>query len=111
MIIRTVSEPAENAVDLVIRDFGSGMSQEQLQKIFQPYFSTKCGPDESGKGGTGLGLHACHKIIQAHGGRIRVDSTPGKGTAFTIRLRAAQPAAPVDAVDANTLPTTMPQAG
>ena len=69
-----------------------------MQKIFQPYFSTKSGPDESGKGGTGLGLHACHKIIQQHGGKIRVESTPGRGTAFTIRLRSARPIA--------ALPTT-----
>lgn len=90
LIIRTVHDSKENTVDLVVRDFGTGMSTEQLQKIFEPYFSTKSGPDETGKGGTGLGLHACHKIIQAHGGKIRVESTPGKGTAFTIRLRTAK---------------------
>ena len=98
LLIRTVNHPQENMVDLVVRDFGCGMGPEQLQKIFQPYFSTKSGPDESGKGGTGLGLHACHKIIQQHGGKIRVESTPGRGTAFTIRLRSARPIA--------VLPTT-----
>lgn len=91
LIIRTSYHPQENAVDLVVRDFGVGMEPDQLQKIFQPYFSTKSGPDQTGKGGTGLGLHACHKIIQQHGGRIRVESTPGRGTAFTIRLRSAKP--------------------
>ncbi len=91
MLIRTVNHPQDNMVDLVVRDFGVGMDPEQLQKIFQPYFSTKSGPDESGKGGTGLGLHACHRIIQQHGGKIRVESTPGRGTAFTIRLRSARP--------------------
>jgi len=95
LIIRTAFDPEMNSVDLIVRDFGSGMTTEQLQKIFQPYYSTKDGPDESGKGGTGLGLHACHKIIQQHGGKIRVESTPGKGTAFTIRLQAAKPAAPM----------------
>ncbi len=94
LIIRTVHDAETRSVDLVVRDFGSGMAPEQLQRIFEPYFSTKDGPDASGKGGTGLGLHACHKIIQAHGGKIRVESTPGKGTCFTIRLRAAQPIAP-----------------
>ncbi|MEO1530110.1 MAG: ATP-binding protein, partial [Planctomycetota bacterium] len=52
-------------------------------------FSTKSGPDESGKGGTGLGLAACKEIIDAHQGRIRVESTVGIGTAFTLRLPKA----------------------
>ena len=95
LIIRTLHDAESKAVDLVVRDYGSGMPPEQLQRIFEPYFSTKSGPDATGKGGTGLGLHACRKIIQAHGGKIRVESTPGKGTCFTIRLRAAQPVAPV----------------
>lgn len=95
LIIRTTADSENGTVDLMVRDYGTGMSSEQLQKIFQPYFSTKSGPDESGKGGTGLGLHACHKIIQQHGGKIRVESTPGRGTAFTIRLRIAKPAAPI----------------
>ncbi|MCE2810585.1 MAG: ATP-binding protein, partial [Planctomycetaceae bacterium] len=47
------------------------------------------GPDASGKGGTGLGLTACKQIIDDHRGRIRVESTVGKGTAFTIRFPVA----------------------
>ncbi len=90
LIIRTSYDAESNAVELTVRDYGRGMTPDQLQQIFKPYFSTKNGPDETGKGGTGLGLHACHQIIQAHGGRIRVESTPGKGTAFTIRLRTAR---------------------
>ena len=46
------------------------------------------GQDESGKGGTGLGLCSCREIIESHQGRIRVASTVGKGTAFTIKLPA-----------------------
>ncbi len=90
LIVRTTFDEPSNTVVLHIRDYGCGMGNEQLQKIFEPYFSTKGGPDETGKGGTGLGLYACHKIIAGHGGKIRVESTPGKGTAFTIRLRAAR---------------------
>lgn len=71
---------------LAIRDNGSGISPENLPKIFDTYFSTKSGPDSSGRGGNGLGLAACKEIIDSHGGRIRVDSSVGKGTKFTIRL-------------------------
>ncbi|MEM9233638.1 MAG: ATP-binding protein, partial [Pseudomonadota bacterium] len=68
------------------RDYGPGIPQEKLPQIFQPYYTTKSGPDESGKGGTGLGLHACHNIIETHGGKIRVESAIGKGTCFTLKL-------------------------
>ncbi len=82
-----------NTVDLRIRDNGSGIEPEKLRKIFDPYFSTKSGPDETGKGGTGLGLSACREIIQRHHGKIRVESSVGKGTAFTIKLPACTPQA------------------
>jgi signal transduction histidine kinase len=78
--------PETNEVALVIRDTGSGISPDVLPRIFEPYFSTKSGPDATGRGGTGVGLACCKKIIDAHRGRIRVESTVGKGTAFTIRL-------------------------
>jgi signal transduction histidine kinase len=64
-----------------------------MRRIFDPHFTTKAGPDETGKGGTGLGLTACREIVEAHRGRIRVESAPGKGTAITIRLPVLQAAA------------------
>jgi signal transduction histidine kinase len=76
-------------VVLTVRDSGSGISRDQLPKIFDPFYSTKSGPDETGKGGTGLGLSFCKEIIDAHHGRIRVESTVGRGTAFIIRLKSA----------------------
>ena len=79
----------QGTVDLMIRDSGSGIPSDQLPHIFNRFYTTKSGPDESGKGGNGLGLAACRDIIEAHRGRIRVASTPGKGTAFTIKLPAA----------------------
>jgi signal transduction histidine kinase len=88
--IRISHDPADHHVTLFIRDNGCGMTQETLRKIFDPYFSTKDGPDESGKGGTGLGLSACRDIIQKHSGRVRVESSVGKGTAFTIKFPAVQ---------------------
>jgi len=80
-------------VDLVVRDTGCGIPPDRLAQIFDPFYSTKNGPDESGKGGTGLGLAMCRDIIEAHRGRIRVESTVGKGTAFTLRLPVAEPVA------------------
>jgi len=82
-------EAKTNSVVLTIRDNGSGIPKDVLPKIFDRFFTTKTGPDASGKGGTGLGLTACKKIIDDHRGRIRVESTVGKGTAFTIRFPVA----------------------
>jgi two-component system, NtrC family, sensor kinase len=73
-----------------IRDSGSGIDPSILPKIFDRFFTTKTGPDVSGKGGTGLGLSLCRDIIEAAKGRIRVESAIGKGTAFTIRLPIAK---------------------
>ena len=89
IVIRLAHDAKSKMVDLTIRDYGPGIPEDRLRKIFQPYFSTKSGPDETGKGGTGLGLHACRQIIEAHRGRIRVESTVGKGTSFTIKLPVA----------------------
>lgn len=94
LIIRLKFDQQAKTVDLSVRDFGSGIEQEKLRKIFDPYFTTKSGPDESGKGGTGLGLAACRNIIEAHGGKIRVESSVGKGTCFTIKLPTTRPHVP-----------------
>lgn len=83
---------ADQTVALSVRDFGTGIEQSKLRRIFEPYFSTKSGPDESGKGGTGLGLATCKGIIETHGGKIRVESTVGKGTCFTLLLPTRQQA-------------------
>lgn len=82
------SDATNSEVVLTIRDSGTGISAEVLPRIFDPYFTTKSGPDASGKGGTGIGLASCKEIVDAHQGRIRVESSVGKGTAFIIRLPA-----------------------
>ncbi|MGQ9575356.1 MAG: sensor histidine kinase [Thermoguttaceae bacterium] len=93
-VILKLQHDAENdMIDLVIRDFGCGIPPDKLPHIFEPFFTTKAGPDASGKGGTGLGLSMCRDIIEAHRGRIRVESTVGKGTAFTLKLPTASHAA------------------
>jgi signal transduction histidine kinase len=96
VLIQLSSEDEGRTVSLAIRDTGQGIAPEHLPKIFDPYFSTKTGPDASGKGGTGLGLSACREIIESHSGRIRVESAVGRGTQFIMRfpvLAAANDAA------------------
>jgi len=68
-----------------VSDTGPGIPGERLGKIFDPFFTTKPVGE-----GTGLGLSISHGIVERHGGRIEVESTPGRGTTFTISL-------PVDA--------------
>lgn len=90
IIIRIAPDPASGMVDLSVRDTGSGIPADVLPRIFDRYFSTKQGPDATGKGGTGVGLSACREIIEAHQGKIRVESTVGVGTAFTLKLPVAK---------------------
>jgi two-component system sensor histidine kinase HydH len=78
-------------VRIQVVDTGSGISAEDVDRIFDPYFTTKAK-------GTGLGLAIVHKIIEAHGGHIQVESTPGKGTRFGLTL-ACQPDTTGDAHD------------
>lgn len=66
-------------LDMAFRDNGSGISEENIKKIFEPFFTTKAT-------GTGLGLPVCHSIVRLFGGEILVQSEPGKGTTFTVRL-------------------------
>jgi len=71
----------KNKVWIKISDTGKGIPPEHLTKIFNPGFTTK------GVGvGTGLGLSICHQIIEEHKGQIYVESSPGRGTTFTIEL-------------------------
>ncbi len=90
ILIRIASDPASNMVDLMVRDTGGGIPPEVLPRIFDRYFSTKQGPDATGKGGAGVGLSTCSEIMEAHQGKIRVESTVGVGTAFTLKLPAAK---------------------
>lgn len=88
--IKLTEDEKQRCVVLCVRDNGCGIPAEVLPKIFEPYFTTKTGPDSSGRGGTGIGLCACKQIVDSHNGRIRVESTAGKGTAFTIRFPSIQ---------------------
>jgi signal transduction histidine kinase len=114
--IKLLYDAENQMIDLVVRDSGCGIPTDKLPRIFDSFYTTKAGPDSSGKGGTGLGLSMCRETIEAHHGRIRVDSTVGKGTAFTLKLPVAKiapkPAAPLPPLGATTtLGATTPTGG
>ncbi|HZZ74818.1 MAG TPA: ATP-binding protein, partial [Puia sp.] len=70
-----------NAVEIKVKDNGRGVPQKVLDKIFQPFFTTK----PTGQG-TGLGLSLSYDIIKAHGGQLKVDTKEGEGTEFTVQI-------------------------
>jgi signal transduction histidine kinase len=74
-------------VEVEVTDNGKGIPADVLPKIFDPFFTTK----EVGKG-TGLGLSIAYRIVEAHGGKITVESAPGAGTRFRVRLPVQPPA-------------------
>lgn len=79
--IEVASDVVDNQIRIRISDNGCGIPQDNLERIFEPFFTTR----EVGSG-TGLGLTVARDIVQAHGGRIEVESQSGKGSMFTILL-------------------------
>ena len=80
LLIRLSAQKASAIVEVI--DTGPGISSEDLDKVFEVYFSTK-------PHGTGLGLPTTRRIVREHGGDITVESEPGKGTRFVIELPLA----------------------
>ncbi|MBI1930051.1 histidine kinase, partial [Candidatus Poribacteria bacterium] len=66
-----------------ISDTGHGISETDLRTIFRPFYSTK-------PGGTGLGLSFCRRVVEEHGGEIKVKSEVGKGSTFSVTLPVSQ---------------------
>jgi two-component system sensor histidine kinase AtoS len=78
--VLTISTSAEqNRLSVCFCDTGHGISEANLSKVFDPFFSTK-------EGGTGLGLTISYRIVESHGGRLYVQSVPGKGAKFVVEL-------------------------
>ncbi len=82
--ISVTTKKLNNIVELTVRDNGNGIPQKIVDKIFQPFFTTK----PTGEG-TGLGLSLSYDIIKAHGGEIRVETKEGEGSKFVIELPIA----------------------
>lgn len=76
----TLTDTVEkDGIEILISDTGKGISKDDLTHIFDPYFTTKAS-------GTGLGLAIVHNIIEAHNGKIKVESLLGHGTTVTVLL-------------------------
>jgi signal transduction histidine kinase len=78
-VLRIETHPSKDRVDVVISDSGPGIPPDQMEKIFNYYYTTK-------EKGVGLGLPIAHRIIEAHGGQLKVESKVGAGTEVTITL-------------------------
>ena len=91
-LLRIRSVAKKDSVEVSVSDNGSGIAENVLPNIFDPFFTTK----KVGEG-TGLGLSIVHKIVQGHGGAIRVNSVVGKGTTFFVELPIDSKAQPTRA--------------
>jgi len=83
--ISIATRATEEEVLVEVSDTGAGIAPENLERLFDPFFTTK-----SSSGGSGLGLSICYNIVTAYGGRIEVESKPGMGSRFTVRLPIAR---------------------
>jgi len=83
LTITTLFRERSKMVVVKIKDNGPGIPDDIRRRIFEPFFTTKKLGD-----GTGIGLALCHRILQSHGGKIKLESTPGAGASFVMRLPA-----------------------
>jgi two-component system cell cycle sensor histidine kinase/response regulator CckA len=96
-IIRLRTERSADGVRLAVDDDGRGIPASEASRVFDPFFTTR-----RSDGGTGLGLSVVHGIVERHGGVVRLDSSPGRGTTVTVDLPIGrdlppEPEAPVEA--------------
>jgi signal transduction histidine kinase len=80
-MVSVSTKKIDNYITITVKDNGNGIPQKIVDKIFQPFFTTK----PTGVG-TGLGLSLSYDIVKVHGGEIRVQSKEGEGTTFILRL-------------------------
>ncbi len=92
--------PPGEYLNIVVRDTGKGIDSQFIDRIFEPYFTTK----EIGKG-TGMGLAVVHGIIKSYEGTINVESEPGKGSTFSIYLPIIEEVSEEESITENELPT------
>ena len=86
----TIATSNGDMVSVRVSDTGSGIAPEHIQRIYDPFFTTKTAPKEGQNRGTGLGLSVTYGIIQEHAGKINVESEVGVGTAFQLEFPASE---------------------
>jgi len=87
LLVASRVSDADGQAEIRLRDSGVGMDEETRKHVFEPFFTTK---DGTAVGGTGLGLAVAYTIVRSHGGTITVDSAPGRGSSFELRLPRRQ---------------------
>ncbi|HEX3767264.1 MAG TPA: ATP-binding protein, partial [Puia sp.] len=80
-VVSVSTKKMQDKIEIIVRDNGGGISPQLLNKIFQPFFTTK-----PAGAGTGLGLSLSYDTVRSHGGVLKVDSMEGAGSAFIIEL-------------------------
>ncbi len=86
--VRVDTRARDEQIEIAVEDTGVGIAPDALPHVFERYWQA-----DGARGGSGLGLAIVKSIVQAHGGTVRADSTPGSGSRFTIRLRREGPVA------------------
>jgi len=81
-IVSVISKQMNGVIEVRVSDNGSGIPSSNIDKIFQPFFTTK--PTGSG---TGLGLSLAYDIVKAHGGELKVETKAGEGSEFVVCLK------------------------
>lgn len=89
--VEIAAKPAGDGLDIEVHDDGPGMASHVAERAFEPFYRGDTSRDRR-TGGVGLGLSLVRRIVEAHGGRVELDTAPGRGTTFRVHLPGHEPA-------------------